>query len=42
MALNKRLFVGSADDCTTETVDKFGDSSAIALWSLDYLFFFFY
>jgi len=34
MAFNKRLFV-SAVDCPTETVDIFGDSSGIALWSLD-------
>ena len=35
MALNKRLFIGGADDCTTDTADIFGDSKGIALYSLD-------
>ena len=40
MSLGKRLFIGgeaAADAaCSTDTVDIFGDSSGIALYSLDY------
>ena len=37
MSLGKRLFIGGADDtCTTDTADIFGDSSGVALYSLDY------
>ncbi len=36
MALNKRLFIGGADACTTDTADKFGDSSGVLLYSMDY------
>lgn len=38
MGLNKRLFIGGAADvvCTTDTADIFGDSSGLALYSLDY------
>ena len=37
MSLGKRLITtGGAGACTTETTDKFGDSSGVALYSLDY------
>ena len=36
MGLNKRLFSGGAPACLTEAVDIFGDSSGVALYSLDY------
>lgn len=39
MSLGKRLFIGEADAAaaaTSETVDIFGDSSGIALYTLDY------
>ncbi|MAO19999.1 MAG: hypothetical protein CMJ25_04535, partial [Phycisphaerae bacterium] len=40
MSLGKRLFIGEAaaadGACTTDSVDIFGDSSGIALYSLDY------
>jgi hypothetical protein len=36
MSLGKKLFIGGDPDCTTDTVDKFGDSSGIALYTLDY------
>lgn len=37
MSLGKRLITtGGAGVCTTETADKFGDSSGVALYSLDY------
>ena len=37
MALNKRLMSAGSPVCTTEAVDIFGDSSGVALYSLDYL-----
>ena len=36
MSLGKKLFIGGVTACTTDTVDKFGDSSGIALYTLDY------
>ena len=38
MSLGKRLFIGEAAAAavTSETADVFGDSSAIALYTLDY------
>jgi len=36
MSLGKRLFTGGLGVCTTETTDKFGDSSGVALYSMDY------
>jgi hypothetical protein len=38
MSLGKRLFIGeaAAAACTTESADVFGDSSGVALYSLDY------
>ena len=36
MSLGKKLFIGGDAACTTDTADKFGDSSGIALYSLDY------
>ena len=36
MALNKRLMSAGSPVCTTEAVDIFGDSSGVALYSLDY------
>jgi len=36
MSLGKKLFLGGTPACTTDTVDKFADSSGVALYSLDY------
>lgn len=36
MSLGKRLFIGGAAECTTDTADIFGDTNGIALYSLDY------
>jgi len=36
MSLGKKLFISGDTACTTDTADKFGDSSGIALYTLDY------
>tara|TARA_Y100000389_G_scaffold121012_1_gene118389 strand:- start:2157 stop:4478 length:2322 start_codon:yes stop_codon:yes gene_type:complete len=36
MSLGKKLFIGRDAACTTDTADVFGDSSGLALYSLDY------